>query len=160
MTPSLARLLLLVGRREVVHVPQRQPSTSGSYRSAPLWVLSIALLTSALDLLAVLQRYPLLSTLAFATCAVAGMALALCWLRQPRAAWLAAAFLAFAASMVLRVGGNAEAPALAILGIVALGAGGGFGVPGRTFEDELDAPVATPSAMVAGPVPQDGGGTP
>lgn len=138
-----------------MHADRAQPRTAKLVPSAPLPALAVALLTSALDLLALLQRHPLLATVAVAICAVAVVALAVCWLRQPRAAWLAAAFLAFAASMVLRMANAAEAPAFAILGIVALGAGGGFGAPP---EDEPDALLAAPAGMVVGPVPQDGGG--
>jgi hypothetical protein len=51
------------------------------------------------------------------------------WARYPRTSWLAAASLAGAASLGMRVVGVDVAPLLSLLAVVALGIGGAFASP-------------------------------
>lgn len=127
--------------------------------AAPVVSLGVALLAPTLDLLALVQHEQPLSSLANGCCGLATMGLAARWLRRPRTAWLAAAFLAFSASTVLRLVGAAEAPALSLLGIVALGSGGAFAGPFASPKELSDGSSAA-AGLVAGPLTEDGGGTP
>lgn len=92
----------------------------------PASVLALALVAPALDLLALLQQAPALSVVAAVMASLATFALALSLLFRAPTAWLGAAMLAFGASVALRAAGLEQAPALSLLGVVALGCGGAF----------------------------------
>lgn len=92
----------------------------------PTAVLALALVAPTLDLLALLQQAPGLSVVAGALASLAAFGLALSLLFRAPTAWLGAAMLAFGASVALRAAGLEQAPALSLLGIVALGCGGAF----------------------------------
>jgi hypothetical protein len=114
--------------RVLPHSPAR-PADQAAH--VPALVLAAALVPAALDLLKLVQPGlgPYLGLPGVVACGAACLLLVLMWLRFPRASWLAAASLAVAASLVLRVLGADVAPLLSLLSIVALGLGGGFANP-------------------------------
>ena len=60
---------------------------------------------------------------------LASITLVVMWARYPRTGWLAAAFLASMASLVMRIVGADVAPLVSLLAVVALGIGGAFVTP-------------------------------
>ncbi len=116
--------------------PAARLTTSAS--PFPLAVTAIALVAPALDLVGQLQHVAPLQTAALVACALATVVQLVALAYRPRAAWLAAAALATGTSVILRLGGYPEGPALALLGVVALGTGGAFH-PARGMPDLVDA---------------------
>jgi hypothetical protein len=109
-------------------LPHSAPRHVDHAASLPVAVLGLALAPSALDLLNAVQPrleasllMPLLAVSSAAT-----LVLLVTWLRFPRTNWLAAATLATAAAVALRVVGADQAPLLSLLSVVALGVGGAF----------------------------------
>ena len=115
-----------------VRVLPRSPARPADHAaSLPALVLAVALVPAALDLLKLVQPglVPYLAVPEVVACGAAAALLLLTWLRFPRTSWLAAASLAAAASLVLRLLGADVAPLLSLLAIVAVGLGGGFATP-------------------------------
>ena len=97
-------------------------------------VLMLTLIGPTLDLLGRVQPGAALPILATVATGAASAVLLFTWLRYPRTSWLAAATLAGLASVALRLVGLELAPALSLLGVVALGIGGAFASPARESE--------------------------
>jgi hypothetical protein len=115
-----------------VRVLPRSPARPADHAtSLPALVLAVALVPAALDLLQLVQPGlgPYLALPEAVACGAATAVLLLMWLRFPRTSWLAAASLAAAASLVLRLLGGDAAPLFSLLAIVAVGLGGGFATP-------------------------------
>src|SRR5215470_10644032 len=111
--------------RVLPHTPARHADHAATL---PAVVLALALVPAALDLLRLVQPGlgPYLALPLVAASGVASAVLLLAWLRFPRTSWLAAAAFAACASLALRLMGADVAPLLSLLGIVAVGVGGGF----------------------------------
>jgi hypothetical protein len=97
--------------------------------SLPPVVLVLTLVAPALDLLAIVQPAASMPTLTLAASALASSTLIVMWARYPGTSWIAAAWLACVASLVMRIVGDDVAPLLSLLAVVALGIGGAFATP-------------------------------
>ncbi len=106
-------------------VPRSRAIAGLALEPAPLppLVLGVSLVGPALDLLGLAQHVAALEAPALLACGLACVVQAGWLAHRPAPAWLAAA-LATGASVLLRLAGAPEAPALALLGLVALGIGG------------------------------------
>jgi hypothetical protein len=114
--------------RALPHTPAQHAAQA---TSLPVFVLALALVPAALDLLKLVQ--PALGSYLAVPDLIAGGAAAsvllLMWLRFPRTNWLAAASIAALAGLALRLSGAEVAPLLSLLAIVAVGVGGGYANP-------------------------------
>ena len=115
----------------------------------PIVVLVATLVAPALDLFGLVQRSASLPAVATAASVVAGVLLLGIWLRHPRAYWLAAAWLATAASVALRLVDAQPAPLLSLLTVIGLGIGGGFTSPAGDASAELALVEPEPQPRVA-----------
>jgi hypothetical protein len=105
--------------------------------------LLVTLLAPALDLLrTVLPGAPLGGLTLVASIATAAIVL-LTWARFPRTSWLAAATLAGVAGVGLRLVGADGAPALSLLAVLALGAGGAFASSSPELSNWLEVSPAS-----------------
>ena len=113
----------------VLSRPRLSTARSSLATPLPIVVLVATLVPPALDLFGLVQRSASLPALTTAASAVAGLLLLGIWLRHPRAYWLAAAWLATAASVALRLLDAQPAAWLSLLTVIGLGIGGGFASP-------------------------------
>ncbi|HET6315637.1 MAG TPA: hypothetical protein VFG86_04200 [Chloroflexota bacterium] len=116
----------------------RARRTSAAATTLPPLVLVVALVPAALDLLGNVHSAISVDTAAMISAAFAALALGVAWARYPRTSWLAAAVLAAAASVAIRVIGADVAPAFSLLAILAVGIGGGFASPGHDLQGWLE----------------------
>ncbi len=104
----------------------------------PPLVLVLSVLPLAFDLLGNVHSALSLGSVALIAAGVAAFALAVIWARYPRTSWLAAAVLAAAASVAMRLVGAEVAPVLSVLAVLAVGIGGGFASPTHELEGWLE----------------------
>jgi hypothetical protein len=107
-------------------------------------VLLVTLLAPALDLLHSVQPSPLLGGPTLVASIATGAILLLAWARFPRTSWLAAATLAGVAGVGLRLVEADVAPALSLLAVLALGAGGAFASSSPELSKSLELSPASP----------------
>jgi hypothetical protein len=105
-------------------VEAADPSPSG----LPPLALAVVLVPVAIDLLTTVMPTLVRPMLLPSTVAsvVAAVLMLVLWLRFPRASWVAAATIAAAISVFLRLNGEEVAALVSLLSVVALGIGGGF----------------------------------
>lgn len=99
--------------------------TAAAPRRTPRGVLGLAALPAALSLVGSLETVVPLGGATLWASILAAAALAVCAVRCPQA-WLWAGAFALAAAAYVNWSGGVVGPALTVLALVALGAGGGF----------------------------------